>query len=153
MTTLRRGNVYWGGGGVGPELGDHRAVGRDPLCEVGVLRRVDATNPGAEDGDGAAAGGEAGLMRRSIDAASETGEQTSQLLGAGQAPRAGPKGADHGHRVGVVGAQLTAIEKERRQVVDQPQVGRVVGIEDGGQANAIGVGLLHEAGDGLAMLG
>jgi hypothetical protein len=87
-------------------------MGRDPLGEVSVLGRLDATNPGAEDGDGTAVGDETGLVRRGVDAASETGEhrhptggeQAGQLPGAGQALRLGRRvpriapGRGSGHR-------------------------------------------------------
>ena len=56
----------------------------------------------------------------------------------------------HGERV--VGAQRTPVEQERGEVVDRPQVDRVVVVEDGGELDAVRLGALEHHLHGVLAL-
>jgi hypothetical protein len=60
--------------------------------------------------------------------------------------------ANYGDRIGIVPVKLTPVEEKGGKVVDEAQVGRVVGIEDRGQVVAIPDGLVDEPHDSLSVL-
>ena len=44
--------------------------------------------------------------------------------------------ADDSHRAGIFALKLSAVEEERRQVVDHPEVGRIVLVQNGDELRA-----------------
>ena len=147
--SLREVEAPWRG--VERELREQRAGAArdDALGEVLVLGRVDASQPGSEDRDGAAARRERSAVRGGVDAACEAAddrdaerrEDADEALGLRERVAARSPRADDTERVrAIVGTQVATREEDERAASELAKRGRIVVVAADATHDALALG-------------